>query len=95
MCSGLPRLTSAGFTVALQSRPEPRIGLSPRVLTERYRAALSHVVVYRALATSPFLTCGVYIAASNKLRAFALSSAASSVRKPPEIERCTTQRASG
>ena len=32
------------------------------------------------------------LASSNMLHAFALSSAASSVRKPPESERCTTCR---
>ena len=33
-----------------------------------------------------------YLVSSNMLRAFALSSAASSVRKPPDSERCTTCR---
>ena len=55
------------------------------------RAALRRGVLARGAALTP-QSCGGYIAFSNMLRAFALSSAASSVRKPPDSERCTICR---
>ena len=53
------------------------------------RAALRCGALVRGAALTPVV---VAIASSNMMRAFALSSAASSARKAPESERCTICR---